>query len=162
MNRAIIFITGMSGSGKSTILDALSKRSSYTTIDTDYDQLSIEVFNQELLETEWIWDEGKLGKIISEHKEGVLLLSGTVSNQGKFYSYFTEIIYLSAPLHILLERVQNRTTNDYGKSEAERNEIIANYEQFGEMIEAVSTRSIDATREISSIVDEIDSIAQAL
>jgi len=150
----------MSGTGKSTLLKKLSQRG-YNTIDTDYNQLSIEVFNHEQLEAEWIWDEDKINKVIDEHTEGILFISGTVSNQGKFYPYFNEIIYLSGPLNILLERIQKRTTNDYGKSDAERKEIINNFEQFGAVIKATSTRTIDTTRDISIIVDEIESLAKA-
>ncbi|WP_261129854.1 AAA family ATPase [Bacillus sp. Marseille-Q3570] len=161
MNKVIIFITGLSGTGKSTILAQLSNRG-YHTIDTDYNQLSIEVFNHERLETEWIWDEDKMKKVVNEHNEGILFVSGTVSNQGKFYPYFNEIIFLSAPLDILLERIRKRTTNEYGKSDSERKEIIDDYEQFGDIIEASSTRTIDTTKDISSIVDEIESLALEL
>lgn len=40
------FITGMSGTGKSTILEMLSEKG-YKTIDTDYNRFSIQVYNQE-------------------------------------------------------------------------------------------------------------------
>lgn len=159
MNKAIIFITGMSGARKSTILENSSNRG-YNTIDTDYNQTSIEVFNQEQLEYDLIWDECKIKKIVDDHKKEILFISRTVSNQGKFYPNFYEIIYLSALLNIPLERFQNRSTNTYGKSDAERKEIINNFEQFGAIIEVSSTITIDTTRNISIIVDEIESLAK--
>lgn len=42
----LCFITGMSGTGKSTILEMLSEKG-YKTIDTDYNRFSIQVYNQE-------------------------------------------------------------------------------------------------------------------
>src|SRR5690554_971967 len=142
MSRSIIFITGMSGTGKSTILDKLSEKG-YKTIDTDYNQFSIKVYNHEQLDYEWIWDTERIKKEIDEHTEGILFISGTVSNQGKFYSKFDEVIFLSAPLDLILQRVQERTTNNYGKSNTDRREIINNFQQFEAIIAASSTVSID-------------------
>lgn len=161
MSKAILFITGMSGTGKSTVLEKLSGRG-YKTIDTDYDRLSIQSYNHDMQEHEWVWDEFKMKRILEEHAAGVLFISGTVSNQGKFYPYFDEIICLSAPADILMERVRNRTTNDYGKTDADRKEIMDNLERFGAIIEAGAGRRIDATRDIDSIADEIESLARDL
>ena len=45
-----------------------------------------------------------------------LYVSGTVSNQGRFYDRFDAVVLLSAPAEVLLSRIENRTTNAYGKS----------------------------------------------
>ncbi|WP_078380555.1 AAA family ATPase [Sutcliffiella halmapala] len=161
MKKAIIFITGMSGTGKSAILEKLSNIG-YQTIDTDYNQLSKKTMNQDGHESEWLWDEGKIIEIIHSHREGILFISGTVSNQGKFYRYFNEIIYLSAPLSTILDRIQTRTTNNYGKTDKERQEIIDNYHAFGSIIESSSTIKIDTTNDLETIVNEIETLAMKI
>lgn len=41
-------------------------------------------------------------------------MSGTVSNQGRFYDRFDAVVLLSAPADVLLDRISSRATNDYG------------------------------------------------
>lgn len=52
MNRSIIFITGMSGSGKSTILEELSNRG-FRTIDTDMDDFCVYTYVDKFQEFGW-------------------------------------------------------------------------------------------------------------
>ena len=43
---------------------------------------------------------------------------------GKFYPRFDAVVLLSAPADVILRRVATRLTNDYGKSEAQRDLIV--------------------------------------
>lgn len=161
MEKAIIFITGMSGTGKSTILNYLSAKG-HKTIDTDgNEEFEKPMFHQEERKVEWVWAEDKIQEMISVHTEGVLFLSGTVSNQGKFYPYFNEVLYLSAPTEIMLERIQKRTTNDFGKSEEERKKIVHDLEHYGSIIESSATQTIDTAKSLESTIDEIERIGLA-
>jgi len=38
-------------------------------------------------------------------------MSGTVSNQGRFYDRFDAVVLLHAPANVLLDRISSRTTN---------------------------------------------------
>ncbi len=49
-----------------------------------------------------------------------LYVSGTVSNQGRFYERFDAVVLLSAPANVLLTRIETRSTNAYGKTAAQR------------------------------------------
>lgn len=158
MKRSIIFITGMSGSGKSTVLKELASKG-YATIDTDNEGYCSYDYDERYQECGWLWKEDEIKGIVNNHLEGVLFISGTVSNQGKFYSYFNEIIYLSAPLSILLVRVQKRANNRYGQTDKERKTIQSDFEQFDAMIKASATTVIDATKDLEKVVEEVESIA---
>ena len=52
-----------------------------------------------------------------------VVVSGTVENQGRFYDRFEHVVLLSAPLHVLVERVSRRTNNPYGQTPEQRAEI---------------------------------------
>jgi dephospho-CoA kinase len=94
----------MSGTGKSTVLDAL-RALGFETVDTDVG--------------EWgdgaLWHEERITELLDRERDATLYQSGTVSNQGRFYPRFDAVVLLSAPTGLLLERIATRTTNDYGK-----------------------------------------------
>ena len=52
--------------------------------------------------------------------DGTLYVSGTVSNQARFYPQFDAVVLISAPADVLLRRIESRTTNHYGKTDEER------------------------------------------
>jgi shikimate kinase len=98
-----VLVTGMSGVGKSTLLEELSRRG-YETVDTDYGGWQVSAGT---------WDEQRMGSLLDRHS--TVVVSGTVENQGRFYDRFHHVILLSAPLGVLVDRVANRSNNPYGR-----------------------------------------------
>ena len=66
-----------------------------------------------------MWNEELVSELLGHEQKTTLYVAGTVSNQGRFYSYFDAIVLLSAPAEVVLRRIDSRTTNDYGKSNDE-------------------------------------------
>jgi thymidylate kinase len=87
-------------------------------------------------------------------------VSGTVSNQGRFYPYFDAVVLLSAPAEVLLDRIASRTTNDYGKSEAERAEVLGNLAKAELLLRATCTHELDATQPVDDVVAQLVEIGQ--
>lgn len=144
-----IFITGMSGTGKSSVIEALSSRG-FTAIDTDYDdwcELSVIDGVSEL-----VWREARMHKLLAKPLTFPLFVSGCRSNQGKFYRFFDYKILFSAPLEVILERVAARSTNPYGKSEQDRAEICHNFAGIQPLLQKSADFEIDTT---TMRVDEI-------
>ena len=56
------------------------------------------------------WDEKRILQLLAED-EPTLYMSGTVSNQGRFYDRFDAVVLLHAPANVLLDRISSRTTN---------------------------------------------------
>lgn len=106
-----VLLAGMSGAGKSTVLDAVARRG-YTTVDTDYGGWELPGA---------LWDEPRMSALLTEHD--TIAVSGTAQNQGRFYDRFEHVIYLYVPLQVLLDRVRTRTNNPYGMTTAQRADI---------------------------------------
>jgi broad-specificity NMP kinase len=158
---AVVFVTGMSGVGKSSALAELARRG-YRTVDTDYDGWSEHVALADASGSEQLWREDRIEVLLSECAEGALFISGTVSNQVKFYPRFDAIVLLSAPLDVLLQRVTSRDTNDYGKSDDERREIVHYVATIEPLLRAGATVEVDTQRPLVDVVDELEAIANEI
>lgn len=153
LSKGIILVTGMSGTGKSAVLAELARRG-HQTIDTDYDGWS-----ECLDDLGQVWREDRIDTLLTEHNQGALFISGTVSNQWKFYSRFNAIVLLSAPLEVILERVASRTTNDYGKTTEQCEEIINYVMTVEPLLRFRATFEIDTRKPINQVASELESIA---
>jgi dephospho-CoA kinase len=154
---AKVFVTGMSGTGKSTCLQILKSRG-YHSVDTDTDEWSIWV-TQSDGSPDWIWREDAIHALLDKYEHGQLFVAGCKTNQGKFYSRFDHVVLLSAPAEVILERVTNRSTNPYGNSVVERLEILRNLSEVEQRLRATATIEIDATAPLIDIVDQLQRLA---
>jgi shikimate kinase len=83
-----------------------------------------------------------------------------VSNQGRFYSRFDEIVLLSAPADVLLRRIENRTTNRYGKRPDERELVLRDLAEVEPLLRRTCTVEIDAREPLMKIVDQLAELGQ--
>ena len=145
----------MSGTGKSSALIELERRG-FQVVDTD-----------EPPWTEWcdedggyVWREDLITKLLARENGPTLYVSGTVSNQGRFYSQFDAVVLLSAPADVLLQRIESRRTNDYGKTIEQRGLILSHLAQVEPLLRASCTHEIDATQPIADVVAELVEIGR--
>lgn len=148
-------MTGMSGTGKSTALEALGKRG-FRVVDTDEGGWTV----WDELDDGYVWREDRLAELLSRDEGPTLYVSGTVSNQGRFYRYFDAIVLLSAPTEVLLGRIASRTTNPYGRSPDERQLILRHLAQVQPLLRATCTHEIDTTRPIDEVVARLVEIGE--
>jgi dephospho-CoA kinase len=145
-------VTGMSGTGKSTALAELGQRG-FRVVDTDSPVWS------EWAQDEWLWREDRMAELLAADHGRALFVSGCMSNQGKFYDRFDAVVLLSAPAEVLLDRIERRMTNDYGKTAAERALVLHHLATVEPRLRATCTQEVDASRPLEEVVDALAGIA---
>ena len=155
---AVVLVTGMSGTGKSTALVELARRG-HRVVDTDYGGWTEDVSSSDGRESERLWREDRIDVLLGEHDAGVLFVSGCVSNQGKFYPRFDAVVLLSAPADVILGRVAARGTNDYGKTDAQRDLIVHDLVTVEPLLRAGATAEIDTRAPLDEVVDALERLA---
>ncbi len=150
-----ILLTGMSGTGKSTALAELEKRG-FRVVDTDEGGWS-----------EWsdpdggyVWREDRIAELLAREDGATLYVSGTVSNQGRFYPRFDAVVLLSAPAEVLLRRIATRTTNDYGKRAEDRDLILRELAEVEPLLRATCTHEIDASEPVDVVIEQLVAIGE--
>jgi hypothetical protein len=148
----------MSGAGKSTTLAELARRG-HRVVDTDYGDWSERVPLPGEAGSEQLWREDRIDALLAEPADGALFISGCVGNQVKFYPLFAAIVLLSAPSDVLLHRIGERRTNDYGKTDAERALILHEIRTLEPLLRVGATAEIDTRRPVGDVADLLESIA---
>jgi len=148
-----VLVTGMSGTGKSAALGELRKHG-FDVVDTDEPGWTV-----------WcakdggrIWREDRVAELLEREAAVPLYVSGTVSNQGRFYPRFDAVVLLSAPAEVLLRRLERRTSNDYGKSAEERELVLRHLAEVEPLLRATCTHELDATQPLEHVVAELVAI----
>jgi hypothetical protein len=78
----------------------------------------------------------------------------------KFYGQFDEIVLLSAPADVIIDRVETRTTNPFGKRPEEMERILDNLAHVEPLLRNIATHEIDASAPLAGVVDEIVAVAK--
>ncbi|MUL63018.1 hypothetical protein BOO86_00965 [Mycobacterium sp. CBMA 234] len=150
-----MLVTGMSGVGKSCALIELARRG-YATADTD-DGPWIE-----LVAGEPLWREPLIDELLNRPRDRPLFVTGTVANQVRFYDRFDAIVLLAAPTDVVLQRIQLRTNNPFGKTAAEQSQILADIAEVEPLLRESATHEINTTRSLSEVTDILASIADGV
>ncbi len=140
----------MSGTGKSSALAGLGQLG-FRVVDTDLGGWS------EWSEAEggYVWREDRMTQLLARDDGPSLYISGTVSNQGRFYDRFDAVVLLAAPAEVLLSRIENRTTNAYGKSPEQRDAVLRDLAEVEPLLRSTCTHELDATAPLACVVEQL-------
>jgi shikimate kinase len=141
-----VLVTGMSGAGKTTVLDELRRRG-HRTVDVDYD---------DWVSPDGTWDESRMHALLASYAD--VVVSGTVPNQGRFYDQFEHVVLLSAPIDVLLERARTRTNNPYGKTPEQLAEIERYTHTVEPLLRVGATVELDGCRPPAELADLIEDL----
>lgn len=155
-----VLLTGMSGTGKSTVIAELAARG-YKAVDADDHGLSevVRVPDDELTGLgpgrDWIWREDRIQQLLSTDDAEVLFVSGCSPNQGKFYPQFDRIVLLTAPAAVIVERLATRTTNPYGKDPDEVARVLALQQTIEPLLRRGAGLEVDTSAPLEQVIDTI-------
>ncbi len=85
-----------------------------------------------------------------------VIVSGTVENQGRFYDRFAAVVVLTVPIEVLIERLETRTNNPYGKSAADREEAIRYVHEVEPLLRETSTVELDGRMAVADVADHVE------
>jgi shikimate kinase len=155
-----VLLTGMSGVGKSVLLEELAARG-YKAVDTDYGGLSEMVSVPANEPTgldpgqDWVWREDRIHDLLSTADTDVLFLGGCSPNQGRFYPLFDHIILLTAPAPVIVERLATRTTNPYGKRPAEVARVLGLIQTIEPLLRRGAGHVVDTSDPLDQVVTQV-------
>jgi adenylate kinase family enzyme len=160
-------ITGVAGTGKSTLAKLLAKRG-YAAYDTE-EGFSYHINKQtgeravypanptpEWYEShERVFDEKVLMNLFKKHADEPLFICSITANQAKFYPQFDKLFLLNAPDDIITHRLGTRTGNYFGRKPLELQRVIGRHQQFDDELLALGAIEIDSTQPIETVADQI-------
>lgn len=167
------FVTGVSGTGKSTISKELRKRKipcfEIESCCSFKDKLTgmsppkhaeedDEAFHEQY---DWFCNVQKLENALNSYSGDYVVALGVSSNQNDFLSLFDQIIVLQSNRETLEHRLLTRKANTWGKKEYQRNIVFAGYKEFENDLISRGAIGIENSGAVEETVEHIMKIISA-
>jgi broad-specificity NMP kinase len=163
MGRRNYLIEGVSGTGKSSVCHELRRRG-YAAINGDRELAyqgdptageKTEGFGNEAeaRHEHHFWDVEKVRRLAANQDDEATFFCGGSRNFRQFIDLFDEVFILDVDAETLIQRLDARTDDDWGKRKSERELIL----RLRAAKEGTPSNGIvlDATRPVASVVDDI-------
>lgn len=169
MRVVLIWVTGVSGSGKSTICQALRDQG-YCAVDADWDGYSHWVHRRtgELLVDppsprppnwlgtySWQIDPHKVVDLRNCVADRRAFLFGSVENEDEVWPLFDRVVCLVIDDATLRHRLTTRTTNPFGKHPDELQAALGWNQDAEARYRGFRARMIDATQPLEDVISEL-------
>lgn len=167
---SLFYITGVPGTGKSTVQRELSLRG-YEAYDIDdsrfggpvnkatgesttvppIERRSAEWFDQH----EWRILRAAVEDLKKSSEGKTVYLCGTATTENLVWDIFDKVYYLNIDEETLKTRIANRKDNDFGKTGAELQLILDRYHLAQQQLGNLSVTIVDATQSIEEVLQAI-------
>jgi dephospho-CoA kinase len=149
-----VLLTGMSGTGKSSVVRGLVARG-YKAIDTD------DGWSEPTLDGRQRWREDAIEELLDTEDADVLFVAGCEENQVRFHPRFDHIVLLSAPVETLLERLAARADNPYGKTPEELRRVLDDAENVEPLLRRAADHEVRTTAPLEDVVETVLRVVDA-
>jgi AAA domain-containing protein len=165
----LIWVAGVSGSGKSTVCRALRERGHWS-VDADWDGYNHWVHRQTAqrhtdpptslppywLDTyAWRIDSPKVASLRAKVADRRAFLFGTVENEDEVWSLFDMVVCLVIDDETLRRRLSTRTTNQFGKHPDELQAALGWNQGAEARYRGCGAQIVDATQPLELVISEL-------
>ena len=140
-----ILLTGMSGTGKSALVGEFRGRG-YQAYDADDDG-----FSEPRPNGGWGWRIDLVQALLAGGEDDLLFFAGCSEEQALFD--FDLKVLLTAPGPMIIERLQTRRSNSYGKNAGELKRVFADLQQVEPILRNTADLIVDTTMPVSDVAD---------
>jgi shikimate kinase len=155
-----VLITGMSGTGKSSVIRELAARG-YQAHDLDTPEWSewVDADPSDVLTPaqgkDWVWREDRVRALLSQPQDGTLFIGGCAENMGRLFPLIDIVILLSATVATIMERLRARSSGSYGSVAEERRKVSDLISTIEPLLRKSADYEIDTSGPVDATVDEI-------
>jgi AAA domain len=142
-----VLLTGMSGTGKSTLVQELRRRG-HRAYDADDDG-----FSEPRTHGRWGWRADLVADLLDEHTGRLLFFAGCSEEQIDLP--FDYRVLLTVPRSVLIDRLRTRSGKSYGRSAAELSQVLGDLAEVEPLIRRSADLVLTTTAPPSLVADRL-------
>ena len=142
-----VLITGMSGTGKSSLVLELRKRGC-VAYDADDDG-----FSEPRQDGRWGWRAEQVAELLSRSSDQLLFFAGCSEEQAELP--FDYRVLLTAPEPVVIERLRTRTNNPYGTGEQQLSQVLTDFAEIEPLIRRSADLVLTTTEPPARVADTL-------
>jgi RNase adaptor protein for sRNA GlmZ degradation len=142
-----VLLTGVSGTGKSTLVHELRRRG-VVAYDADDDG-----FSEPRGSGRWGWRRELVADLLAGHTEGLLFFAGCSDEQADLP--FDYRVLLTAPEAVLVGRLRTRTSNAYGRTSEELAQVLGDRAEIEPLLRRAADLVLTSTASPARLADAV-------
>jgi hypothetical protein len=143
-----VLLTGMSGTGKSMLVQELRRRG-YAAYDADDDG-----FSEPRVHGRWGWRADVVASLLAQIPDGDLLFFAGCSEE-QIEMPFDYRVVLTVPEDEIVVRLRTRTSNAYGRTPADRRQVLADLAHIEPLLRRSADLVLSTTAPVAEVADRL-------